>query len=978
MNYVAKVLSLLALFLGLLSCSSRPGAVPDGGADASVTPCTSDKACQAQKQVCDPLQQRCVDCLFDAHCDPGQHCKSFKCAPFTPCSNSLDCKAATGKPICSKQLGECVECDEAADCTSEQECIDNACVSFTPCKSSKDCTDQVCMIVKGKCVDCLSKDDCAADQVCVDTACKLSIPCKSDKQCINKDMLCDKAAGVCKTCLQHSDCPKVYHCKAGDCVIDTCLTGQSKCTDKTTISYCNDTGDGFDSPKSCGPLMCVEKGWTAKCTTWECKPPCSGTTDTCVSGACKCGSQEPCSGDSDACVAGVCKCGTKDSCGGATDTCISGVCMCGSAPTCNGTTDYCAAGTCQCGNDPACSGDSNTCVSGTCMCGSTAACSGATDTCASGLCKCGSAPACSGAADTCFAGACLCGTSPKCNGVSDTCASGACMCGTGAACAFPKICVGGGCVTCTKDTDCDDALSCTTDTCATGVCTNTLTSGSCLIGGACHANGAVNTAATCTTCDTSVSTSQWTVTGSNCLIDSKCYVSGAKHANGCWTCDPTKSKTAWSPLPGCSATHVWSKAWGTYTTDYGNSVATDGSGNVYLVGAPTAAGLDLGGGVLPSKGSGDIILASYSPSGAHRWSKRLGGASNDQGSDIATDSSGNIYVTGYFQTTVDLGGGALKSNGSADIFVASFTSSGLHRWSKSFGGTNVDMGFGITVDGSGNVYTTGKFYDTINCGGGALTAKGNTDLFIVSYTSSGAHRWSKSFGGTGSDYGRAAAVDKGGNVYIVGGFSSTINLGTGHTSKGLSDAYVASFTSAGAYRWSVGYGAGSHDYAISVAVDGQSNVYASGVFDGSVSFGGTALVSKGSHDVFVASYTAAGGHRWSKSFGNTNGDYGYAITVDSADRVYVAGSFRTSIDLGGGLLVSKGNSDIFVAGFTSSGAHRWSYTWGAADSDRGRGLATSGQAALYVVGVVSGVVDFGGGPLPHKSDSDIFLLKLGL
>jgi hypothetical protein len=142
MSRLTTSVAVLLTLASFVACSDNTSSGPDGGADAAIVPCTSDKACQATKQVCDPLNKRCVDCLFDAHCDTGERCQAFSCQTYTHCTNSLDCKAAAGKPICSKVLGACVACVDTADCGADQECVDNGCVAFSPCKNSKEGVDR--------------------------------------------------------------------------------------------------------------------------------------------------------------------------------------------------------------------------------------------------------------------------------------------------------------------------------------------------------------------------------------------------------------------------------------------------------------------------------------------------------------------------------------------------------------------------------------------------------------------------------------------------------------------------------------------------------------------------------------------------------------------------------------------------------------------------------------------------------------------
>ena len=256
--------------LGAGACSddvpeADTGTLPgDAGEEAGVTQCTSDKDCSTLKKVCDPLKKQCVDCIFDNDCKDSEHCKAYKCVPFTRCKNSMDCKSAAGKPICSKTLGECVACDSSTDCNKNEECVNHSCVPYTPCKSSKDCSGQVCWIAKGKCVDCLTEADCKEGQACEQNRCVKSTTCKSDKDCTGQGQLCDKTKGKCQDCLGHNDCPAVYHCKAGKCALDVCASKQSKCVGNA-VATCTDVGDSYGVPNPCGSLVCVHSGLSAAC-----------------------------------------------------------------------------------------------------------------------------------------------------------------------------------------------------------------------------------------------------------------------------------------------------------------------------------------------------------------------------------------------------------------------------------------------------------------------------------------------------------------------------------------------------------------------------------------------------------------------------------------------------------------------------------------------------------------------------------------
>ena len=137
--------------------------------------------------------------------------------------------------------------------------------------------------------------------------------------------------------------------------------------------------------------------------------------------------------------------------------------------------------------------------------------------------------------------------------------------------------------------------------------------------------------------------------------------------------------------------------------DYGYGIAVDTSGNVYVAGYSDAT---WGSPVRPYAGTYDAFVAKLNGSGALQWNTFLGGSSDDYGNGIAVDTSGNVYVTGY--STATWGSPVRPFSGGDDAFVAKLNGSGALQWNTFLGGSNVDYGYGIAVDTSGNVYVTGN------------------------------------------------------------------------------------------------------------------------------------------------------------------------------------------------------------------------------------------------------------------------------
>ena len=238
----------------------------------------------------------------------------------------------------------------------------------------------------------------------------------------------------------------------------------------------------------------------------------------------------------------------------------------------------------------------------------------------------------------------------------------------------------------------------------------------------------------------------------------------------------------------------------------------------------------------------------------------FGGVSNDKAYNIAVDSSGNTYITGYFQSTVDFGGGDITSAGAGDIFVLKLNSSGVFQWVKTYGNTNGEQGEDIAVDSSGNVYITGGFRETIDFGGGDVTSAGNKNIFVLKLNTSGVFQWVKTYGGTLTDIGYGIAVDSSSNVHITGSFRGTVDFGGGDITSAASssDIFVLKLNSSGVFQWVKTYGGTLNDFGYDIALDSSGNTYITGAFRGTVDFGEGDVTSAVPYDMFVIKTSSSG------------------------------------------------------------------------------------------------------------------------
>ncbi len=423
-----------------------------------------------------------------------------------------------------------------------------------------------------------------------------------------------------------------------------------------------------------------------------------------------------------------------------------------------------------------------------------------------------------------------------------------------------------------------------------------------------------------------------------------------------------------------SPSHLWSKHFGSTGTDGGQSVAFDADGNVFVSGAFSGS-VDFGGGALVSAGNQDAFVAKYDAAGNHIWSRRYGSTLVDYGRELAVDAAGNVYLAGFFTGTVDFGGGPLMSAGSLDVFVLKLDASGGFLWNKRLGSTGADECEGLALDSSANVVITGYFNGTVDFGGGPIMSAGNQDIFLAKYDASGAHVWSQRVGGTAYDYASAVACDPSANVVLIGYFFSSADFGGGALmSAGNSDIFVAKYDPNGAHVWSRRYGSTFRDEGYAIDTDPSGRVLAAGAFRLTVDFGGGPLTSSGNLDMFALQLDAAGTHQWSRRFGDAADDAARAIVDDGYGGVFLTGYFNFFVDFGGGEFVAAGATDTFLAKFNDAGVHQWSATFGDTQSDEGSALASRAGFVL-TTGSFAQSVNFGGGPLNSAGGPDVYLLK---
>ena len=422
---------------------------------------------------------------------------------------------------------------------------------------------------------------------------------------------------------------------------------------------------------------------------------------------------------------------------------------------------------------------------------------------------------------------------------------------------------------------------------------------------------------------------------------------------------------------------LWAEKAGGSDWDEGYGISTDADGNSYITGQFKGTA-SFGSFTLTSIGDDDIFVAKISADGNWLWAENAGGSFDDNGYGISISVDGNVYVTGYFQSTASFGSFTLTSSGHGDIFVAKMDAAGNWLWAEKAGGSYYDYGRGISISADGNLYVTGWFNGTASFGYFTLTSSGNDDIFVAKMDAAGNWLWAEKAGGISNDYGRVISTDADGNVYVTGYFFGTASFGSFTlTSSGNTDIFVAKMDADGNWLWAEKAGGSDWDKGYGISTDADGNVYVTGYFKGLASFGSFNLTSSGSCDVFLAKISADGNWLWAKKAGGSSLDTGYGISTSADGNVYVTGYFFGTASFGSFTLNSSGGGDIFVAKMDADGNWLWAKKAGGSDYDSGYGISISTDGNVYVTGYFYSITAiFGSFTLTSSGEYDIFVAKL--
>tara|TARA_B000000565_G_scaffold225183_1_gene180987 strand:+ start:2806 stop:6009 length:3204 start_codon:yes stop_codon:yes gene_type:complete len=427
------------------------------------------------------------------------------------------------------------------------------------------------------------------------------------------------------------------------------------------------------------------------------------------------------------------------------------------------------------------------------------------------------------------------------------------------------------------------------------------------------------------------------------------------------------------------------KVGGSSADDHSNAIAIDANGDVYVTGSfeQTAT---FGSTTLSSAGDFDIFVAKMNSTGHWLWAIQAGGNHDDRGLDLAIDTSGNVFVTGKFQSTVQFGSDSLTAGPTAndDFFIAKADTWGNWLWVEGADCHNNGRCYGtsVAVDSAGYAYVTGSFTRDIDFGSTTLTWAGVEDIFVAKIDTWGSWQWATMAGGAqGSDVPHSIDIGPQGNAFIAGSFRFTSTFGTqSMTASGSSDVFIAKISQQGDWLWAHDAGGTSSSGANSIRVDSQGNVFAAGSFYVGISFGNLTYSAGSTENSFIAKANDQGNSatwEWVLQLSSSSSNSAQDLSFDTNEDLLVTGEFRGTASFGNSVLTSSGNQDVYVASILANGNWNWGRIAGSGGDDVGLGIEMDSLGGLYVTGsFLQNTITFGTVDIATSGGFDSFIAKM--
>ncbi|EKE27658.1 MAG: hypothetical protein ACD_3C00179G0006 [uncultured bacterium (gcode 4)] len=435
--------------------------------------------------------------------------------------------------------------------------------------------------------------------------------------------------------------------------------------------------------------------------------------------------------------------------------------------------------------------------------------------------------------------------------------------------------------------------------------------------------------------------------------------------------------TPLNPVPETwNVSYKWTKTFGWPWNDSWLAITTDSAWNIYVVWSYQST-VDFNPEAWVDSKLGwwvGTFISKYGPEWNYIKTKAILWQ-NTYWYSVATDSSDNVYVTWYFNWTVDFWWGDNKTSQlwtDWDIFITKINSDWSYGWTKTFWWSGWDSGNSLAIDKDNNIYITWNFRWTSNFNTDgwtdSKTSSGwtNSDVFITKINSNGSYWWTKTIWSTNEDSWNWLSTDATGNIFVTWNFKWTVNFNTDgwsdiktSNSATFSDVFITKINSNGSYWWTKTIWWASDDVWKKLKADSSGNIFVTWNFKWTVNFntdGWSDIKTSNwsSEDVFIMKISASWNYLWTKTIWWSSVDNSYGIGTDTGGNVMVTWYYKGPLNFNtdGWSDIRESNlwsSDIFLIKINSNWSYWWTKTIWTASSDNWYWIATTPNNDIFLV-----------------------------
>ncbi|NTW33469.1 MAG: hypothetical protein HGB12_12745, partial [Bacteroidetes bacterium] len=358
---------------------------------------------------------------------------------------------------------------------------------------------------------------------------------------------------------------------------------------------------------------------------------------------------------------------------------------------------------------------------------------------------------------------------------------------------------------------------------------------------------------------------------------------------------------------------------------------------------------------------------------------------------ILQDNTGNYYVYGNFNGTVNQDLTSISTLGGQDIFLSKYNSNGDILWMKQIGGTGSETSIGICMNHAGDaLIVSGQTNGNCSFDGMfPISTSGLNDIFLSKFDLNGNCLWSsKAVYGADHQIGGAITIDNNENIVMAGAFKVDASFNNNPASDlsssylGIRQYFVAEFDQNGDNIWSklINCDDASNSTNIKTVTTYNNEYYCTGQYTGNLDVDGFAIGNAtGLSDGFVFKLDTYGNIQWLKEIKGTSSIE--SITKhcsDATGNLFITGNFQSDdLNLDGTILTNKtttSKSDVFIAKYNSSGTLQWAKSVGSTGDDKSTDISTY-NGNVILTGSYSDVIDFDSFSLTNAGATDAFIAE---